>query len=299
MRVLVLGVSGMLGHAVFKALLEKPGVTALGVVRGTAAQSHLPKAWHPHIQFGVDLGVAASQESQIASVLAQLTPTVVINCIGLVKQRGEASNAIAAITLNALLPQVLASQCILQQLALIHVSTDCVFSGSRGFYTEDDLPDAHDLYGRSKLLGEVVGPRILTLRTSIIGHELPARGKSPQGLLEWFLAQKGSCPGFSQAIFSGLPTPILATLLCDTVISSVLAGKLSGVYHVAAKPISKYNLLQMIAQIYHKTIEIDEDPSLVIDCSLDGRRFQEATQFIAPSWQEMIHTMYTQREINV
>ncbi|MGH1407477.1 MAG: sugar nucleotide-binding protein, partial [Rhodomicrobiaceae bacterium] len=169
----------------------------------------------------------------------------------------------------------------------IHISTDCVFSGSRGDYIESDFADTNDLYGRSKFLGEVHQPHSVTIRTSTIGHELTTK----YGLLEWFLSQKSQCKGFKHAHFSGLPTVELARVIRDHVSSN---KDLTGLYHVGATSISKYDLLKLIANIYNKDIDIIEEQKFIIDRSLNSSRFTKKTGYIAPTWPELIQAMYDQ-----
>ena len=169
---------------------------------------------------------------------------------------------------------------------MIHVSTDCVFSGDRGGYTESDPPDAQDLYGRSKLLGEVDLPNAITLRTSIIGHELDE--VNSHSLIGWFLNQKGTVNGFRRAVFSGLPTVELARVIRDHVL---VQPALHGLYHVAAEPINKFDLLQLVAGVYGKTISLQPCDDPVIDRSLDASRFRDATGYSAPSWPELVARM--------
>jgi dTDP-4-dehydrorhamnose reductase len=171
---------------------------------------------------------------------------------------------------------------------LIHISTDCVFSGEKGGYVESDFADARDVYGKSKALGEVDYPHAVTLRTSTIGHEL----KSEYGLLDWFLSQQGRCKGYTRAIFSGLPTVVFAQVVRDVVIPH---EKLSGLYHVAAKSINKFDLLNLIADVYGKDIEIVPDEKLVIDRSLDANRFRLATGYVAPEWSDLIKWMHANK----
>jgi dTDP-4-dehydrorhamnose reductase len=175
--------------------------------------------------------------------------------------------------------------CALAGARLVHVSTDCVFAGTRGHYREDDIADASDLYGRSKLLGEVVNSQhAITLRTSTIGHEL----NSQYGLLEWFLAQSEDCRGFARAFFSGLPTVELARVVRDIILER---PDLHGLYHVGAASISKFDLLTLIAQIYGKKIRIMKDDAFVIDRSLNSQRFTAATGYQAASWPEFVAQM--------
>jgi dTDP-4-dehydrorhamnose reductase len=167
---------------------------------------------------------------------------------------------------------------------LIHIGTDCVFSGDRGAYTESDLPDANDLYSRSKLMGEVDYENAITLRTSIIGHELNAA----HGLLGWFLAQRGPVPGFSKAIFSALPTVEFARVIQEFVIPN---PKLRGTYHVAGPAISKYELLKLVAEAYGRNTPIVPETNLVIDRSLNADAFRAATGYVAPKWDELVRRM--------
>jgi dTDP-4-dehydrorhamnose reductase len=203
----------------------------------------------------------------------------------LTKHKPEASDPLRAISINALMPHRLAGLCKLAGARLIHISTDCVFSGDKGNYAESDFADARDVYGKSKALGEVDYPHAITLRTSTIGHEL----QSDYGLLDWFLSQNGQCRGYTRAVFSGLPTVVFAQVIRDVVISH---AELSGLYHVAAKPINKFDLLKLIAEVYGKVIDIVPDDKLVIDRSLNANRFQLATGYVAPGWPELIKLMH-------
>ncbi len=281
MRVLVLGISGMLGSAMFRQLSIGPSLVVYGTVRNDNVVSYFDKALREKIISGVDV---ESQDSLIA-LFGRVKPDVVVNCIGLVKQLGEASNPLQAVPINSLLPHRLAALCKVASARLIHVSTDCVFSGSKGCYVESDFPDAYDLYGRSKLIGEVNYPHAITLRTSIIGHELAGA----RSLLCWFLAQKGQTKGYTKAIFSGLPTNELAKIVRDFVLPR---PDLHGLYHVAARPIDKHSLLTLVADVYGKDIEIVPDDKVVIDRSLSAERFFEATGYLAPEWPELVKKMH-------
>ena len=214
-----------------------------------------------------------------------MKPDIASNCIGVVKQLAEAKNPLYAVPLNTMLPHRLASLCQIVGARLIHISTDCVFSGAKGNYLETDFPDADDLYGRSKLLGEVDYPHTVTLRTSIIGHEMAGR----RSLLNWFLSQSGSVKGFTRAVFSGLPTIELSRVVRDYVLPR---PELHGLYHVAAKPINKYDLLSLIAKVYGKEINIVPDKDFVIDRSLNADKFQKATGYMPPEWPDLIAAMF-------
>ncbi len=281
MKILVLGASGMLGNAVVRVMSEKTDWRVYGTVRSEGAKRWFQKQIAERLLAGVDV----ENQDNLIRLFAEARPDVVINCIGLVKQLAEADDPLQAVPINTLLPHRLARLCDLAGARLIHMSTDCVFSGEKGGYRESDVSDAKDLYGRSKYLGEVSYPHTVTLRTSIIGHEL----QSAHGLVGWFLSQQGKCKGYTRAIFSGVPTVVLARIIRDVVIPRT---DLHGVYHVAAQPISKYDLLNLVAKVYGKQIEIIPDDKLVLDRSLDAARFREATGYVAPEWEEMIKLMY-------
>jgi dTDP-4-dehydrorhamnose reductase len=185
----------------------------------------------------------------------------------------------------SVLPQRISHACAGSGARLIHFSSDGVFSGTKGGYSEDDPPDATDVYGMAKFLGEVRDQHAISIRTSMIGHELQAAN----GLLEWFLLQQGKCTCFRRTIFSGLPTVELARILRDFVIGK---PDLSGVYHVAARAISKFDLLRLVAEVYGKTIELVPDDRAVIDRSLNADRFLSATGYQAPDWPGLIRTMH-------
>ncbi len=279
-KVLVLGASGMLGNAVLRLFAQSPGYQTFGSVRSAGTLRLLPSELHSSVVTGVDV----ENIDSLMRLFAVVHPDVVINCVGLVKQLAEADDPLAAIPVNALLPHRLARLCDVAGARLVHMGTDCVFSGAKGMYTEADASDAKDLYGRSKYLGEVDYPHAITLRTSIIGHELDGA----RSLIGWFLAQEGSVKGYKRAIFSGLPTVEVARVIRDHVIPH---PELHGVYHVSAQPINKFDLLTLVAQTYCKTIDISADNQLVIDRSLDSSRFRHATDFVPKPWPELLRTM--------
>ncbi|PHV48987.1 NAD(P)-dependent oxidoreductase [Janthinobacterium sp. BJB301] len=280
MKILVLGVSGMLGNAVFRYCSEDSQHEVIGSARSDSVRRNFPEALGQRIVTGTDV----DNQDSLALLFAKVKPDVVINCVGLIKQMADANDPLQAIPINSLLPHRLARLCDIAGARLIHVSTDCVFSGSKGNYLESDASDAKDLYGRSKFMGEVDYPHCITLRTSIIGHEL----NSAKSLVGWFLAQQGSVKGYTKAIFSGLPTIELAHVIRDVVLPQ---PALRGLYHVAAEPINKFDLLTLVAQSYRKEIEIVADEQLVIDRSLNAQRFRAATGYVAPAWPELIQKM--------
>jgi dTDP-4-dehydrorhamnose reductase len=221
---------------------------------------------------------------EVIRSLAAVQPELVINCIGLIKQTPLADDPLSAIRLNAMLPHQLALVCQAAGIRLIHISTDCVFSGKKGHYSEDDPSDAQDSYGRTKFLGEVSYPHTVTLRTSIIGREL----KSKLGLIEWFLSQEGEIDGYTRAIFSGVTTDELGRVIRDHVLPH---PELSGVYHVSSEPISKYELLVLAKDAFAHPIRIRPFEKFVIDRSLDSARFRKVTGYEPPPWPTMMRQL--------
>ena len=276
----MLGASGMLGNAVFRVFATSEAHEAIGSARTANVLPLLPQNLRNRVVCGVDV----KNTNSLVRLFDDARPGVVINCIGLVKQLAEADDPLSAIPINALLPHQLARLCQVAGARFVHISTDCVFAGTRGMYREEDLADAQDLYGRSKHLGEVVYANAVTLRTSIIGHELG----SAHGLVGWFLSQTGTVRGFTRSFFSGLPTVELACVIRDYVLPQL---ELHGLYHVSADRISKYELLRLVAQSYGKAIEIVPDDKLVIDRSLDSTRFRQLTGYTPPTWPELVGAM--------
>jgi dTDP-4-dehydrorhamnose reductase len=276
MKVLVLGGDGMLGHKLFTTL-----------ARANEVRVTLRLPLRVYEALGLFTAANAFPEVDVRSlhrlmeVLATFRPDAVVNCIGIVKQREEAKEVLDSLEINALLPHRLARLCSLAGARLIHISTDCVFSGRRGGYRDGDVSDAEDVYGRTKYLGEVATPPALTLRTSIIGRELSRR----QGLVEWFLAQTGAVRGFKRAIFSGFTTTELSRVIAQLLERFPDAH---GLYNVSAAPIDKLTLLSLVRDRFRKDIEIVPDEEVVIDRSLDSSRFRKAFAYTPPSWPDMV-----------
>jgi len=274
--ILVFGGTGMLGHVLWRTCAERGD--AFATVRAPDLPAAASAALDPARTIG---SVRADDPASVRRALVESGAAVAINCIGIVKQSAAAADPIEAIRVNALFPHELARLCAELGVRLICISTDCVFSGRRGAYTEDDLPDPVDRYGRSKLLGEPEGPGVLTLRTSMIGRELAGAN----GLVEWFLSQAGPVRGFKSARFSGPTVPVLAKLIADLVADH---PDLEGIWHVGAEPITKHALLLMLRDALAPGIEVVADESVSIDRSLDGSRLRDATGWRAPSWREMV-----------
>jgi dTDP-4-dehydrorhamnose reductase len=276
LRILIAGGDGMLGHALLRAL------DSAHEVRVTLRRELQAYAGYGLFHSGnAYAGIEMRDTERLGAALEHFRPQAVINAVGVVKQRPEAADAIPSIAINALFPHQLAGLCARHGARLVHMSTDCVFSGDRGGYREEDLPDATDLYGRSKLLGELHDQHCLTLRTSIIGRELSRK----TGLLEWFLAQSGPVRGYREAIFSGFTTAEMARII-ERVLSR--HPRMSGLYHVSSEPIAKYDLLTLIKRAFRLTTEIVPDDNVRIDRSLDSTRFRSETGYMPPAWPRMI-----------
>lgn len=284
MRVLVIGINGMLGSAVFKTLSADASLTVFGTLRSRSGLGYFPQALHAQILCNTD----ALDQDALTAVLKTSAPDVVINCVGLVKQLDNANNPLLALPVNAMLPHRLAALCGLCNARLIHISTDCVFSGRKGMYLETDTSDAEDLYGKSKYIGEVSNsPHVITLRTSIIGHGVSANAS----LVDWFLSQNDTVHGYRKAIFSGLPTTELARVIK----AYVLRSNLHGLYHVSADPIDKFTLLTLVAKAYQKQITLIPNDDFCIDRSLNSSLFRQLTGYQPPAWPDLIAMMHTQR----
>lgn len=281
MNVLIVGVTGMLGYGLFQRLSNEEHLDVYGTARSLRGKTQFFDSCSSKVFEGIDV----SNLEGLKAVIEKVCPSVVINCIGLIKQHDISQQHVNAIAINSLLPHQLASLCDRYFCKLIHFSTDCVFDGEKGLYKEEDLPNTQDLYGRSKLLGEIDYPPHLTLRTSIIGHEL----SSSVSLVDWFLSQKDSVNGFSEAVFSGLPTCTIAQLLSDKILPK---DNLSGLYHLSVEPINKFALLKLIAKVYDKKIEIVESKSLKIDRSLNSEKLCKDLNFKKPSWHTLVLDMH-------
>lgn len=288
-KILVLGSTGMLGNAVFRFLSTNQQFQVFATMRHTQDKRFFETELHDHIITNVDV----LNNDALMDVFAEVNPDIVINCIGLIKQHAIAKDPLITLPINAMLPHRLVKLCTLSAARLIHISTDCVFSGRKGMYKETDLSDAEDLYGKSKFIGELNDlTNAVTLRTSIIGHEL----NSNYALIDWFLSQQGSIKGYKKAIFSGLPTIELARVIAEFVIPN---DNLSGLYHVSADPIDKFSLLKLVAETYGKVIDIIPDEQLCIDRSLDSTRFKVASGYIPPSWPDLILKMKAFNRLNL
>jgi dTDP-4-dehydrorhamnose reductase len=281
-KVLIIGVSGMLGHALFFNLSREEDLDIYATARN---KDELTKWFSPKCLDKIKGGVETDNIDALIKAVSDIKPDIVINCIGIIKQLDEAKDSLKSISVNALFPHRMANICAAAGSRFIQISTDCVFDGTKGNYTEDDRSDAYDIYGKTKYLGEVHCSNCVTLRTSIIGHEL----KGKRSLVEWFLAQEGEIRGYSNAIYSGFPTVEMARIIGRYVIPN---EELSGLYHVSSEPISKLELLRYIADRYNKEIEINSFDDFHINRSLDSTRFRASTGYVPPIWSELVDRMH-------
>jgi dTDP-4-dehydrorhamnose reductase len=285
MKVLILGVTGMLGSTLFKRLSQDPQHDVWGTLRSESARGFFAEVVRARLIDSIDV----LDQKNLVKVMNRVRPEMVINCTGLIKQLAAVNDPLSALPINSMFPHQLAGLCELLGARMIQLSSDCVFSGHKGNYCETDVSDAEDLYGKSKFMGEVHNlPHVITLRTSGIGHEL----NSQNGLLEWFLFQQEQIKGYANAIYSGLPSVELARVIRDFVLPH---SELNGLYHVSAKPITKLDLLKLVAKIYGKEIKIAPDESLAIDRSLNSERFMRATGYVSADWPELIKLMCDSR----
>jgi len=279
MRILILGGDGMLGHRLFKYLRPRHDVRVT---------LHQPLSTYRHFDLfdagNAYAGLDVIQIEHLMEVLADFHPQAVVNATGIIKQRAASTESIPSLEINSLFPHRLAILCKMIGARLIHLSTDCVFSGKKGNYSEADVSDAEDLYGRSKYLGEVSDSHCLTFRTSMIGRELSRK----QSLLEWFLAQRETIKGFRGAIFTGFTTPELSRIIERMIVDYPGAA---GLYHVSSDPISKYDLLMLVKKKLTIDVEIVPDDSYRCDRSLDSSRFRREFKYNPPAWELMIEEL--------
>jgi dTDP-4-dehydrorhamnose reductase len=283
MKIVILGATGMLGHKMFQ-IIRKAFPNTMGMVREDVTK---PPFANVALLQGNDIiqCVDATDFSRLQGLLDKIRPDYIVNCIGIIKQSDASRQAIPSITLNSLLPHQLAAFAEGWGGKVIHISTDCVFNGKRGGYTEDDLSDAEDLYGKSKFLGEVQCENALTLRTSIIGRELVEH----RSLLDWFLSQKGrTIKGFKRVIYSGVTTNQLGEVLLFIIHRF---PHLYGLYQVVSKPICKYDLLCLLKDAYKMQVEITADDREVSDRSMKGDKFHSATGYVCPPWPELVQSL--------
>lgn len=283
-KVLILGATGMLGSTLLKLGAGRPGIDVIGAIRRPEQAQWVSADLRPCLRSGFD----ATRPETASELIDAENPDVVINAVGVIKQREAASQVLATLPINSLFPHQLAEICVFAGARVVQISTDCVFSGKKGGYRERDIPDARDVYGLSKYLGELHEAPHVTLRTSIIGPELGVDGRAGVSLLDWFLGQTGRICGYRGAVFSGLPSDELSRVIYDIVLAR---PDLTGLWHVSAEPINKYDLLTLARNAYGKEIEIEPVDTPRINRSLDSTRFRSETGYTPPAWPELIAAM--------
>jgi len=280
-RILILGGTGTLGHKLWQVLSAKYPETFVSVRKNKGFYYKCDLFSGTNVIDGLDL----RDFSHLSHVLDDLNPSVIVNSAGVTLRSKEALDRNSAISINSLLPHRLAEWCSRAGARLIHFSTVCVFDGKRGSYTEDDLPDARDLYGVTKALGDVNAPCALTLRSSFIGREIFAGTE----LLEWFLAQNGkTIKGFRKALYTGLTTNKLAEVVGNLIKNH---PQINGLYHVSSETISKYEMLLMMKEAYKLDVEIVPEEGFEMKRNLRGERFERATGFVCPPWRQLMAEM--------
>ena len=281
MKILVLGSSGMLGSALIRILSEKQNWKVIGTIRSDDSRKFFDSRISKNL---VKVNNIINYDN-LAKVVEETKPEIVINCISLDKELLKKCDPLMMIPIYALLPHQLSRLCKKNGARLVQISTDGVFSGKKGNYKEDDARDSEDLYGTTKAMGELIEKHTITIRTSIIGHEI----SNKNGLVDWFLSQKQQCECFSNAIFSGFPTVILSEIIRDFIIPN---SKLNGIYHIASKPISKCKLLTLINKEYGLNINLITNNKIKINRSLNADRFKAATGYVSPDWKDLIRSMH-------
>lgn len=279
-KILIIGATGMLGNALFGQLSKKRNFEAWGTVR-----NFNPSLFSENLNKKIITNIDIENIDSLVKVFGEIKPDVVLNCVGLIKQVMGSKETALAIYMNSYFPHRLSLLCAASGARMIHFSTDCVFSGKKGMYKETDPSDAEDIYGKTKFLGEVLDDNCVTIRTSIIGHGL----ESHVSLIDWFLAQDKPIRGFTKVIYSGLPTVEIARIVADYVIPN---KRLKGLYHVSAGPISKYDLLKLVAKTYGKRIDIKPFDDIISDRSLDSTKFKRLASYLPPSWPSLIKKMF-------
>jgi len=274
-RVLIIGATGMMGHVLFDVARHQPDFEVYATVRRSDERTQAFLRIDAGRLFACDLRREIDPDLYCA-------PEVVVNCAGVVRHLHFQNSTVDLIKVDALAPHILAEYCDRRGARLIQLSTDCVFSGRRGNYGEDDLPDPPDLHGRMKVLGEVMHEPHITLRTSFIGHE--RFRESGYFLLDWFLAQRGEVRGFTHARWSGLTTLEFARVLVEL----IRQPEVTGLLHVHGETLSKYDLLCLAQSVYGKTdVVIRPDSEFRCDRSLRSLRLN-ALGIRVPGIQQML-----------
>ncbi len=280
-KVLVLGITGGLGHVLFDYLMHNSLFDVYGTTRTIVTE-------HKKFQSKIfdEVEIVKGESEKLKDIVYKLKPDIIVNCIGLIKQQKNAENIELSVFINSKFPKFLNEISEDVGSRLIHISSDCVFDGVKGNYTEDDIPNAKDIYGLTKKDGEIQDNKnTVTLRTSFIGHEI----SSNLSLLAWFLSQKKEISGYKKAYFSGTTTLELSKIISEYIIPN---GKIFGIYHIGAERINKHDLLKLIKKIYKKDIDIEKNEKFIIDRSLNQEKFLKKTRYKHKSWEILIQEQY-------
>ncbi len=283
MKILILGSNGLLGNTITKYFLQKEDIQTYATIRDYSKLELFNNKYHKN--FLIINDILDFEETK--KTLKKIKPDILINCLGITNKENllKPSQIENCISINSLFPHMLQRICLELGTRIIHFSSDCIFSGRKGFYSENDIPDPPDIYGKSKLLGELNYENTLTIRKSVIGHELVSK----KGLLEWFLAQKDFVHGYKNVIFSGLTVLELARVIDNYVLPR---RDLKGILNLAGESISKFDLLKIIADIYKKSAQIIPNEKIQINRTLNGSQFNNLTGYKMKSWPSLIRSMY-------
>ena len=279
-KLLIIGVGGMLGNALYRYFDERTNNRTFGLLRNKKKILNFFNKFNSEKIIEKDF----FDLDNLDQILSDLSPNIIFNCIGIVKQNPLSNDPLSSIRVNSIFPHLLNKLSLKFNFRLIHFSTDCVFSGLQGNYLETDFADANDIYGRSKFLGEISNNGNITIRTSFIGKELGTN----RALLNWILSQKGKIKGYKNAIYSGLTTLEVARVLDKYVIPN---PNLKGLYHLSADNINKYSLLSLLNEVYKKDLFIEEDLNIRIDRSLNSNKFRKETGYKPLKWEKAIQEM--------
>jgi dTDP-4-dehydrorhamnose reductase len=278
MKILILGGNGMIGHKMYQVISKKyPNTWVLFKKKYDSVQNNL--------LFKKDFVIDdfdVSDFSKLIQLLNHLKVDIIINAIGLTIRRNVYDIHSKSILINSVLPHILNEWVISNNKRLIHFSTDCVFSGKDGFYTEDSFVDSIDFYGRTKGLGEIISSNTLTLRSSMIGLELENKTE----LLEWFLSNKnGVVQGYNRAIYSGITTNCMANFV-EKIIEHY--PNINGLYNVSSEKITKFDLLNLFNDYFQTNINIVPNNLYVTNKVLNSDKFYKITGFKKPDWENLI-----------
>lgn len=265
MKVLVLGGRGMAGHVITAYFQEKPQYNVFYTSRDREDKSVM--------------NLDVTNSTNLEKIIDAIKPDIIINCIGILNDHAN-NNTKLAFQVNSLLPHQLVKLTDRYNGKLVHISTDCVFSGIKGDYTEADIPDGASIYAQSKQLGEIISDKHLTIRTSIIGPELKKDGI---GLFLWFMNQKGKINGYEKVLWNGVTTLELAKA-----VEAMIQNNITGLFHLGSeKKISKFELLKLMQKIFEKTdVEIIPDSHPVLDRTIKNTRTD--FQYAIPTYEKML-----------